>query len=450
MIARPGIAVTVIAVFITMLSLHAIAQPAAPTTDGVTTPTDFASIKVNGEKLFDVSGSLGLSASERAVPINHRIEQLIERNSDVPPFSAKDLMRREGETLITLGGEPILSVTEDDAKEAITNRDELALGWGEKISEAVTAARAARANPFKGVGMLIRNSSENMVVSGIKWLPRLVGAVIVWMFFWFMARLVRLVAKRLTQTDRLDSNLRQLIRSMSFYGTWMVGGVIILSTLGLDSSSLAAGLGISGFVLGFAFKDILSHLFAGLMLLTGRQFHIGDQIVVKEYEGTVERIELRALFLRTYDNRLVIIPNGDVFTSTVISNTASPFRRREILMGISYQDDVALAQKVALETVSAVPGVAEDPVPDVLIDELGASVVKLRIRFHTNSQRADYLNVGSECMRRLKDAFKLAGLTLPSGTQSIVIENLDQLSPPPSAPAASEEPVSPAKRDSNS
>lgn len=426
---------TAIALVFAAMSWNASAQTVVPTIGGVAGPTVYAAVKVDGRKVFDVSGNAGLSAAERAVPINHRIEHLVERTSDVPPFSAKDLIRREGETMVTLGGEPILTVTEEDAKEELTNRDELALNWGEKLSEAVMLARTARANPFKGVGLLISSSSQDMVLSGIKWLPRLVGAVLVWTLFWFLARLVRLITKRMTQAERLDSNIRQLIRSMSYYGTWIFGGIIILSTLGLDSSSIAAGLGISGFAIGFAFKDILSHLFAGLMLLTGRQFHIGDQIVVKEYEGTVERIELRALYLRTYDNRLVIIPNGDVFTSTVTSNTASPVRRREIVIGISYQDDLTNAQQVALDTVRAVPGVAEDPVPDVLVDELTASAVRLRIRFHTNSQRSDYLRVGSECMSRLKDAFKESGISLPTGTQTIVIGNLDVLKPASTATA---------------
>src|SRR5581483_4225094 len=190
---------------------------------------------------------------------------------------------------------------------------------------------------------------------------------------------------------------------------------------------IAAGLGISGFVLGFAFKDILSHFFAGLMLLLGRQFHLGDQIVVKEFEGTVERIELRALYLRTYDNRLVIIPNGDVFTSVVTSNTASPYRRREFVIGIGYDDDIEKAQRVALKAMRQTDGVVEKPAPDVLVDELAASTVNLRMRFYTQSQRADYLKVGSACMRQVKEAFDREGISMPTDIQSIVIQNLGQV-----------------------
>ena len=387
----------------------------------------YAPITVASRKLFDVAGNAPLSAAERADRINRRLESLIARKGEVPPFTAKDLIHQDQDTLITLGGETMLTVTEDDAQQALSTRDELALQWGAKLSEAVADARAAQQNPLKGVGILIRNTSADLVLSALKWLPRLVGALVLWILFVLLARLMRWASKWATERTIMDSNVRQLIRAMFFYGTWILGTIAILATLGLDSASIATGLGISGFVLGFAFKDILSHFFAGLMLLMGRQFHIGDQIVVKEFEGTVERIELRALFLRTYDNRLVIIPNGDVFTSTVTSNTASPFRRRDILIGIGYKDDIRKAQKLAIETVSGVPGVSEEPAPDVLVDELAASTVNLRIRFYTNSHRSDYLKVGSECMRLVKDAFAAAGISMPTDTQTVFIENLARL-----------------------
>jgi small-conductance mechanosensitive channel len=194
----------------------------------------------------------------------------------------------------------------------------------------------------------------------------------------------------------------------------------------LESGSIAAAIGISGFVLGFAFKDILSHFLAGLMLLIGGKFRIGDQIVVREFEGTVERSELRALQLRTYDNRVVVIPNADVFTSAVTSNTASPHRRRAFTVGIGYDDDIDRAQRVALETVCATPGVLEEPNPDVTVDELAPSTVNLRVRFSVNSLRADYVSVGGECMKRVKLAFDREGISMPTNIQTVVIKNLDE------------------------
>lgn len=385
----------------------------------------FAAVTVEGRMLFEVGAGDTLSAADRADRANRRLGNLIARKQAVRPFSAQDLVRQKNATLITLGGEPIMTVFDSDAQQELTTRDELALLWGGKMASAVADARAARANALQGAGILIRNSFRDLWVSTLQWLPRLAGALVLALIFWTLARFNRWIARLISDRAHFDSNLRQLVRALVFYGTWVVGSIAILSTLGLRGSSIATGLGVSGFVLGFAFKDILSHFFAGLMLLIGRTFHIGDQIVVKEFEGTVERIELRALYLRTYDNRLVIIPNADVFTSVVTSNTASPVRRRDFIVGIGYDDDIENAKTVALETVKGVEGVAETPPPDVLVDELAASTVNLRVRFHANSQRADYLKVGSECMRRVKEAFTDAKISMPTDIQTIVIQNAD-------------------------
>ena len=387
----------------------------------------YVPVTVDGRRIFDVTSNGALSATDRADMISRRLQTLIAQPDDVPAFTRQDLKHQGSETAITLGGQTILSVTEGDAQAALMTQDELALLWGGTISAAVKEARATRANPLKGAGILIRNSFSDLLVSLLQWLPRLAGALTLWFLFFFAARFVRWIARLATTRTHIDENVRQLIRAAALYGTWIVGLFAIFSTLGMNGSGIVAGLGVSGFIIGFAFKDVLSHFFAGMMLLLGKQFHIGDQIVVNSYEGTVERIELRALFLRTYDNRLVIIPNGDVFTSIVTSNTYSPHRRREFVVGIGYDDNIDNAIQVALDTMKQVPGVETDPPPDVLVDELAASTVNLRLRFHTASHRADYLKVGSECMRQIKQAFDAHKIGMPTDIQTIILQNADQL-----------------------
>lgn len=396
--------------------------------DATATPpaSVYAPVKLDNRKLFDVLAGSGLSAAERADKIHRRLVNLILRTNDVPAFSSQDLQEKDNQTIIQIGGDTIMTVTDADAQDALATRQDLAQRWGEKMARAVIDVRTSHSNPLTGAGILIRNSFSDLLVSVLRWIPHFAGAVVLTLIFWALARLNKRIAKFLISHARFDANLRQLFIALAFYGTWTVGMLAILSTLGLESGSIATTLGISGFVLGFAFKDILSHFFAGFMLLIGRQFHIGDQIVVKEFEGTVERIELRALYLRTYDNRLVIIPNGDVFTSIVTSNTASPHRRREFVIGIGYEADIDRAQEVAMETVRSTEGVSEDPPPDVLIDELAASTVNLRIRFYASSQRADYLRVGSRCMRRVKEAFDREHISMPTDIQTVIIQNMPE------------------------
>ncbi len=385
----------------------------------------YAPVKVEGRKLFEIMGSRNLTATERADKVNMRLSNLISRSEPMPPFSQKDLVSGSTETTITLEGDAILTVTDTDAQDALSTRNDLAFRWGEMMTKAIQDAREVRSNAFTGSGILIRNSFSDLLISALKWLPRLGGAVVLTILFWLFARFNRWVVKAVITRTHYDGNLLHLMRAMVYYGTWLIGILAILSTLGLEGGNIATTLGISGFVLGFAFKDILSHFFAGFMLLLGRQFHIGDQIVVKDFEGTVERIELRALYLRTYDNRLVIIPNGDVFTSVVTSNTASPIRRREFIIGIGYGDPIEKAQSIALETIRNVEGVAAEPEPDVLVDELAASTVNLKLRFYTNSQRADYLRVGSVCMLQVKEAFEREHISMPTDIQTVVIQNPD-------------------------
>jgi small conductance mechanosensitive channel len=405
-------------------------QDTTPVSNGETGGTGgYAAVKIEGRTLFEIMGARGLSAAERAGKVNRRLSNIIARNEPVRPFDKQDIITRDKETVVTLGGEPIVSVTDADAQDALATRDELALLWGGKMATAVVDARDTRANPLRGASILIRNSFMDLLRSVLQWLPRLAGGIVLLVFFWVFARFNRWVVTSVVTRTQFDTNLRQLLRALAFYGTWTIGVIAILSTLGLEGGSIATTLGISGFVLGFAFKDILSHFFAGLMLLMGRQFQIGDQIVVGEFEGTVERIELRALYLRTYDNRLIVIPNGDVFTSAVTSNTASPLRRSEFVVGIGYDENIEKACAIALEAVKKVEGVAQDPSPDVLVDELASSTVNLKVRFHVSSKRGDYLNVSSECRRQVKLAYDREKISMPTDIQTIVIENMEALVP---------------------
>lgn len=400
----------------------------APAPDPAEAPSlGSAPVRVENRRLFEVIGTEEMPAAQRAERINRRLQALIEREEPIPLFSAADVRLENGLPLITIGGEPVMVVTEDDAADVLATPQELALQWGRLMAEAVRETRSGRENPLAGAGILIRNSFRDLLLSAIRFLPRMAGVLLLWLLFWIVAKTAVWLVRTVGTRTGLDPNLRQLARAMAYYGAWAVGLIAILSTLGFETSSLIAALGISGFILGFAFKDILSHFLAGLMLLLGRQFRIGDQIIVRDQEGTVERIELRALHLRTYDNRLVIIPNAEVFNAIVTSNTASPYRRRDFIVGIDYGAKIEHAMQIALEAARGTPGVMENPEPDVLVDELAPSTVKLRVRFYMNSTRADYLKVGSDCMRRVKEAFDQEGISMPTEILTLVFREPEDL-----------------------
>jgi small-conductance mechanosensitive channel len=175
-------------------------------------------------------------------------------------------------------------------------------------------------------------------------LPRLVLALAVVAVFYLVAKGVRAAIRRNAQR-RGEHRTRELAIGRLAQAGILVVGVLIAITAAFPSftpANLVSTLGVGGVAIGFAFKDIFQNLLAGLLILVTRPFRVGDQIRHKDYEGSVEDIQTRATYLKTYDGRRVIIPNGELYTNWVIVNTAFPQRRWQYDIGIGYGGALAL------------------------------------------------------------------------------------------------------------
>ncbi len=364
-----------------------------------------APVKVNERMLFEVAGATKEAAEQRADRINRRLQRLIEQPGDVMRYTEENtsISSTNDGYVIKLDNEDILTVTQADVDYYLTPAPELAQTWSVKIVGGVMTGRISRTGTLGDIGMLTLTSLTDLIRSIIQWSPRLLGAVILALLFWPLAKLARKTAQWATSSKRLDPNMRQLAIALAFYSVWAMGILAILSALGIDSVSIATTVGVSGFILGFAFKDILAHFFAGMMLLLERQFSIGGQIVVGDFEGTVERVDLRALHLRTYDNRLVTIPNGQVFNSAVVANSHNLYRRREFSINLTNTVDARQAMTAAMEAVQAVDGVLPQPPPQVLASALAGETLTLRILFFTSNTHINPQGVLSECILRVKE-----------------------------------------------
>jgi small-conductance mechanosensitive channel len=188
-------------------------------------------------------------------------------------------------------------------------------------------------------------------------------------------------------------------------------------------ADLVGALGIGSVAIGFAFKDILQNFLAGLLILVTRPFGVGDQIRFKDYEGTVEDIQTRATYIKTYDGRRVIIPNGELYTNSVTVNTAFPQRRWQYDVGIGYGDDVDRAREIILRVLQEAQDVVPDPKADVIVVDLAESTVNLRARWWTRSQMADGLAAQDRVLTAVKRALTEAGIDLPFPTRQILLHD---------------------------
>ena len=244
--------------------------------------------------------------------------------------------------------------------------------------------------------------------------------VLAWLAGRLAARLTREVAARRGRPD-LGVLLGSLVKGILIVVAILMTAAIVFPSV--KPADILATLGIGSVAIGFAFRDILQNLLAGILLLIRRPFRRGDQIVVKDYEGTVEHIESRATYIKTYDGRRVIIPNADIYTSPVMVNTAYETRRAEYDVGIGYGDDPAGAADAFVAAIRSVEGVLSDPPPECLPWELAASSVTLKARWWTQSGRADQVHVRARVILAIFEAAKQRGIDLPFPTQVVLFHD---------------------------
>jgi small-conductance mechanosensitive channel len=258
----------------------------------------------------------------------------------------------------------------------------------------------------------LQGSADRLIDAAIQHLPGLAAAALVLLVAWGLATLVRRIVRR-GASILDDPTQRNLIRQASYYAVWGAGAVVALDILGVQPQTFITGLGLGGVALGFALKDIVSNMVSGLLILLTHTFGINDQIVVGETEGTVERIEVRVTHIRTYDGRLVLVPNGEVFSSRVTDNTASPTRRASVSVFLDYDQDLGRALSVIVGSVAGVRGVAATPPPSMRLRDLTPDHLHIEARFWTDSRRTDFMNTASAVRVAIVNALVREGIALP-------------------------------------
>ena len=269
------------------------------------------------------------------------------------------------------------------------------------------------------------NRINEMINSLIAALPNIVLGVIAFFLFYLLARAIHSLVRNVSVKSGLGITAGLILGRLA---QWVVvlAGLLVASAIvfpSLRASDILQLLGIGGIAIGFAFRDIAENFLAGILLLLTRPFRIGDQIVVSGYEGTVEDIQTRATFIRTYDGRRVVIPNSDLFTESVTVNTAADKRRTEIDLGISYNADIDLARQLVLETLQEIPEVLSAPPPDTLLVSLDDSTVDLRARWWTHSYLTDVLMVQDKVIDAIKKTLDKNHIDMPYPIRTVLLYN---------------------------
>ena len=253
---------------------------------------------------------------------------------------------------------------------------------------------------------------------GVEFLANILMAILILLVGGLIIKCVTaLVRKALRKTKRVNALLETFLCSAVSKTGWIFLAVIALGRIGVDVGPLIAGLGVTGFIFGFAFKDTLGNFASGIMIALNQPFKVGDYVIVAGVEGAVRELNMMATVIATGDNKKIVVPNSSVWGGPVTNFSAHDTRRVDLSVGIAYGTDIALAKKTAVEALAALVGatgeklVKEDPAPMAEISSFGESAVVLTVRGWCAT--ADYWGVYFAGNQALKAAFDKAGIAIP-------------------------------------
>jgi small-conductance mechanosensitive channel len=276
---------------------------------------------------------------------------------------------------------------------------------------------------------------------------------------WLIAKSVSLLARHVF-ASRVASPLLLTVVTRAFsIPVFLLGVYFILQVAGLTRLALTVlgGTGLAGIIIGFAFRDIAENFLASLLLSVRNPFRSGDLVEVAGHTGIVLNLNTRSTILLTLDGSHVQIPNATVYKSTIKNFSSNPNRRATFMVGIGYESSASKAQKLINQVLREHSAVLSSPEPLVLVEELGAATVNLRINYWFDSGIHSPAKINSALLRQTKNVLLESGIELPDPAREIVfpkgipvtmLNNLSEESGTQSAARLSQATAGDAARDS--
>jgi len=250
----------------------------------------------------------------------------------------------------------------------------------------------------------------------IRLLPNLLIAAIVLVLGIFLASRIKKLAKKLIKRF----TKREIISSLfaSIINVFVIGVTLftVLSILKLDKAvtSILAGAGIIGLALAFAFQDIAANFISGIFISFRRPLSVGHIVKIKDYMGVVVEINLRDTVLRTVEGQMVIIPNKEVFQNPIVNYSLFGKRRFDLVVGVSYGEDLEKVRTVTLEAVKGIENLSTTDEVTMFYNKFDDSSINFVIRMWVNSPiQQVYIKVGSDAIMRIKKAYDENNIMIP-------------------------------------
>ncbi len=277
----------------------------------------------------------------------------------------------------------------------------------------------------EGIEKLSTMSLHDLLNMAAKWGVELVKNIVIALIVyyvgrWIIRRIDRLLGKIFTRRH-VEVSLSKFLRNLTKTVLYILILTIVISILGINTTSFVAILASAGFAVGMALSGTLQNFAGGVMILLLKPFRVGDYIIASGQEGTVKEIQLFSTILNTNDNKTIIVPNGSISTSIVNNFSKETTRRVDWQFSIAYGDDYDLAKATIEELFNQDERILNDPKPFIALKSLDDSCVTITARAWT--ENANYWNVFFDMNEKVYKTFPKKGLNIPFPQLDVHISN---------------------------
>lgn len=259
---------------------------------------------------------------------------------------------------------------------------------------------------------------QSVLVGFFLFLPKMLAAMVLFVITLYLAAWISKLIRRIMEKRRVDPGITLLVYYVSHWTIVIVGMITALRQVNFEVTTFLAGLGILGFTVGFALQDISQNVIAGLLLLIQKPFELGDLIQIDDFTGTVLSVDLRTTELRTGDGHNVLIPNAHVFTKPITNFSRQATWRIAVPIGVAYDSDLELVQRVTLQAIQTLPDVLDDPAPVIHFHTFNAYSIDFTLFFWIDSRITNPLTARHPAIMSLQKAYAEAGIEIPYPIQT--------------------------------
>lgn len=299
-------------------------------------------------------------------------------------------------------------IAEGSAAEALVKHDSI-------VHTVADSLRNMNIGDFKdvvtGQNTIIRDAISSLVDLTVAFVPKLIGCLIV---LWVGFKLIKLLKKALTRLldkRNAEASLKGFLTSLVDVLMKVMLVIMAMDIIGIKATSFIAILGAAGLAIGMAMQGTLQNFAGGVIILLLKPFKVGDYIEAGAYKGYVKEIRIFHTFIRPFNGRIIIVPNSELATKSLINHTKEEAIRLDVVASVAYGTDLDKAREVIMQVINDDPLILKDPIPKICVSELNNSSVDYSLWIWVKVE--DYWTLWMRIRENIYKAFYANGISIP-------------------------------------